>query len=221
MKVMRKPTLRDSDNAVAPIFGAVLIVLLTFVLAVATVAAVYNDGAIEHINNALTKTPAAVIEIEGIVGCVPNPPQSGGYPDNYIRLVHKSGDPLILDSTFVILSGDGSSYVGIMFNGGYIAYGDVVVKYTDLTQNDKNVLFLQHNPALDDGAWSTGEHLTLWGKDSINGTDASSVLVSVNGISNTSNNYGFDTGTTVTIKIFDKTTQRIVAKGTAIVKPAE
>ncbi len=218
MKVMRKPTLRDSDNAVAPIFGAVLIVLLTFVLAVATVAAVYNDDAVERISNSLTKTPAAVIEIEGIVGGVPNDVQ---YAQNYITLMHKSGDSLVLDSTSIILSGEGSSYIGIIFAGGHMEYGDTVIRYTDLTPNDKNIIFLQHNFALDNGMWSTGEKLILWGRDSSIGNMSSSVVVSTNGISSDYDNYGFNTGTTVTIKIFDKTTQRIIAEGTAIVKPAE
>ncbi len=221
MKVMRKPTLRDSDNAVAPIFGAVLIVLLTFVLAVATVAAVYNDGAIERINSALTKTPAAVIEVEGIVGGIQSEPNTIRFDQNYITLMHKSGDSLVTSSTNIILSGDGSSYVGVVSSGGHYEYGDVMVKYTNLAYDGKVSEYSSTNPAFDDGLWSTGEKLILWGKDSIDGTDASTVLVSANGISNTSNNYGFKSGTTVTIKIFDKTTQRIIAEGTAIVKPAE
>lgn len=216
MKVMRKPTLRDSDNAVAPIFGAVLIVLLTFVLAVATVAAVYNDGAIERINNALTKTPAAVIDIEGIVGGIPN---DVGYYQNYIRLLHKSGDSLSLDSTSIIISGDGSSHIGT-FPIFTKVEGEVMTKYIDLTTSGKLSTYKTRNPSLDDNLWSTGEQLILRGDDSIDGTDASTVLVTVNGISNTYNNYGFKSGTTVTIKIFDKTTQRIIAEGTAIVKPA-
>ena len=219
MKVMRKPTLRDSDNAVAPIFGAVLIVLLTFVLAVATVAAVYNDDAVERINSALTKTPTAVIEIENIENYGPE------YHDINIKLWHKSGDSLALDSTIIIFSGNGSSFIGVVGVAGVSAWtekGDINVKYTNLAYGGKYPKYKTINSAvLDDNLWSTGEQLTLTGDDSINGTDASSVLVSVNGISNTSNNYGFKSDTTVTIKIFDKTTQRIIAEGTAVVKPAE
>lgn len=211
---MRKPTLRDSDNAVAPIFGAVLIVLLTFVLAVATVAAVYNDDAIERISNSLTKTPTAVIEIEGIENYGPE------YHDINIILRHKSGDSLVLDSTIILFSGKGTAYSG-SFPIFTKIEGDVVVKYLDLTKSGKYPTYKTHNPSLEDGLWSTGEQLTLNGDDSIDGTDASTVLVSANGISNTSNNYGFKSGTTVTIKIFDKTTKRIIAQGTAVVKPAE
>jgi len=222
-----KLVIKDNDNAVSPILGTVLILLLTFVLAVATVAAVYNDGAIERINNALTKTPTAVIEIEGVVGGIRSDPNTIRFDQNYITLMHKGGDSLSLDSTFVILSGDGNSYVSVVGQVGHVGhvggneYGDIVVNYVDLTKSGKLSTYKTRNPPLDDNLWSAGEQLILRGDDSINGTDASTVLVSVNGISNTSNNYGFKSGTTVTIKIFDKTTQRIIAEGTAIVKPAE
>ena len=218
MKVAPKSNIKNNNNATSPVFGAVLMILLTFVLAVATVAAVYNDGAIERISNSLTKTPVAVIEIEGIVGGVPNDVQ---YAENYITLMHKSGHSLVLDSTMIVLSGEGSSYIGVVAHGGWIEYGDVTVKYTNLAYDGKVSEYNSTNPAFEDNLWSTGEQLILNGDDSINGTDASSVLVSANGISNTSNNYGFKSGTTVTIKIFDKTTQRIISEGTAIVKPAE
>ncbi|MCK5722592.1 MAG: type IV pilin N-terminal domain-containing protein [Gammaproteobacteria bacterium] len=214
MKVALKPTFKDSDNATSPVFGAMLIILLTFVLAVASVAAVYNDGAIERISNAFTKTPAAVIEIENIEN------YGSEYHDINIKLWHKGGDSLLLDSTTMILSGKGTAYSGFFPIFTEIE-GDVVVKYLDLTKFGKYPAYNTNNPSLDDGLWSTGEQLILNGDDSILGTDASSVLVSANGISNTSNNYGFDTDTTVTIKIFDKTTKRIIAEGTAIVKPAE
>ncbi len=217
MKVVPKPTLKDNNNATSPVFGAVLIILLTFVLAVATVAAVYNDDAVERISNSLTKTPAAVIEIEGIAGGVPNDVQ---YAENYIKLQHKSGDSLSLDSTFIIISGDGSSHIGT-FPIFTKVEGEVMTKYVDLTTSGKLSTYKTRNPSLDNNLWSAGEQLILRGDDSINGTDASTVLVTVNGISNTYNNYGFKSGTTVTIKIFDKTTKRIIAQGTAVVKPAE
>ena len=219
MKVMRKPTLRDSDNAVAPIFGAVLMVFLTFVLAVATVAAVYNDDAVERISNSLTKTPAAVIEIEGIENVVPNPP----YHNIDTILWHKSGDPLVLDSTMIVLSGEGESYIGVVAHGGWMEDGYIIVKYSNLAYDGKRQeKYIDTNSAaLDDNLWSTGEQLILNGEDSSSNINGSTVQVIVNGISSDYDNYGFDTGTTVTIKIFDKTTQRIIAEGTAIVKPAE
>ena len=215
---MGKLTIKDEDNAVTPILGAVLMVFLTFVLAGATVAAVYDD---ERINNVFTKTPTAVIEIEGIVGGIQSEPNTIRFDQNYITLMHKSGDSLDTGSTNIILSGDGSSYVGVVGSGGHYEYGNVIVKYTNLAYDGKVSEYNSINPALDDGLWSTGEKLILWGKDSIDGSDASTVTVSANSVSNTSNNYGFKSGTTVTIKIFDKTTQRIIAEGTAVVKPAE
>lgn len=218
MKVTPKPPLKDDDNATSPVFGAVLIVLLTFVLAVATVAAVYNDGAVERISNSLTKTPTAVIDTEIIEN------YGSSYRDIDIKIWHKGGDSLTLDSTFIMLSGKGTSQIGIFgFPGFKKESGDITVKYTNLAYNGKRQeKYIDTNTAaLDDGLWSTGEQLLLNGEDSSSGINASTVLVAVNGISSDYDNYGFDIGTTVTVKIFDKTTQRIIAEGTAIVKPAE
>ena len=218
MEVAPKPTLKNDDNAVSPIFGAVLIVLLTFVLAVATVVAVYNDDAIERISNSLTKTPAAIIDTKIIENYGPK------YRDIDIKIWHKGGDSLTLDSTFIILSGKGISQIGVFgFPGFKKEFGDITVKYTNLAYDGKRQeKYIDTNSAaLDDNLWSTGEQLILNGEDSSSNINGSTVQVIVNGISSDYDNYGFDTGTTVTIKIFDKTTQRIIAEGTAIVKPAE
>ena len=218
MEVAPKPTLKNDDNAVSPIFGAVLIVLLTFVLAVATVVAVYNDDAIERISNSLTKTPAAIIDTKIIENYGPK------YRDIDIKIWHKGGDSLTLDSTFIILSGKGISQIGVFgFPGFKKEFGDITVKYTNLAYDGKRQeKYIDTNSAaFDDGLWSTGEQLILNGEDSSSGINASTIIVTVNGISSDYDNYGFDTGTPVTIKIFDKTTQRIITEGTAIVKPAE
>ena len=218
MKVAPKPTLKNNNNATSPVFGAVLMILLTFVLAIATVTAVYDDGAIERISNSLTKTPAAVIDTKIIEK------YSSSYRDIDIKIWHKGGDSLILDSTFMILSGKGTSQIGVFgFPGFKKESGDITVKYTNLAYDGKRQeKYIDTNtPALDDGLWSTGEQLILNGRDSSSGINASTVIVTVNGISSDYDNYGFKSGTTVTIKIFDKTTQRIISEDTAIVKPAE
>ena len=215
MKVMRKQTLRNNDNAVSPILGSILIVFLTFVMAAAIVTAIYDNGAIE---NMFTKAPTAVIEIEEVAN------YDSSYHDINIKLWHKGGDSLALDSTFIILSGKGISQIGVFgFPGFKKEYGDVTVKYTNLAYDGKHQeKYIDTNSAaFDDGLWSTGEQLILDGEDSSSGINASTVLVTVNGISSDYDNYGFDTGTTVTIKIFDKNTQHIIAEGTAVVKPAE
>ena len=214
MKVMRKQTLRNNDNAVSPILGSILIVFLTFVMAAAIVTAIYDNGAIE---NMFTKAPTAVIEIEEIAN------YDSSYHDINIKLWHKGGDSLALDSTMIVLSGEGISYIGSVGYGGWFESGDTNVKYTNLAYGGKRQgKYIDTNSAaFDDGLWSTGEQLILDGEDSSSGINASTVLVTVNGISSDYDNYGFDTGTTVTIKIFDKNTQHIIAEGTAVVKPAE
>ncbi len=215
---MSKLAIKEDDNAVTPILGAVLMVFLTFVLAGATVAAVYDDGAVERISNSLTKTPTAVIDTEIIEK------YGSSYRDINIKILHKGGDSLTLDSTFIILSGKGTSQIGVFgFPGFKKESGDITVKYPNLAYDGKRQeKYIDTNTAtLDDGLWSTGEQLILNGEDSSSGINASTVIVTVNGISSDYDNYGFDTGTTVTIKIFDKTTQRIIAEDTAIVKPTE
>ena len=221
MKRIGKPTVKYNDSAVSSVLGAVLMVFLTFVLAAATFAAIHDNSSIGHM---LSKTSIVFIEIKYIVGGIQSEPSTIRFDQNYITLIHKGGDSLDTSSTNVILSGYGSGYVGAVGGGGgggHLEYGDVMVKYTNLAYDGKVPEYSSTNPALDGGLWSTGEKLILWGEDSINGTDASTVLVSVNGISNTSNNYGFKSGTIVTIKIVDKTTQRIIMEGREVVKPAE
>jgi len=215
---MGKQAIKDEENAVTPVLGVLLMVFLTFILAVATVAAVYDDDTVERINSIFTKTPTAVIETKIIEN------YGSSYHDINIKIWHKGGDSLTLDSTFIILSGKGTSQIGVFgFPGFKKESGDITIKYTNLAYNGKRQeKYIDTNSAaLNDGMWSTGEQLILNGEDSSSGINSSTVHVIVNGISSDYDNYGFDTGTTVTIKIFDKTTQRIIAEGKAIVKPAE
>ncbi|MGM0771705.1 MAG: type IV pilin [Halobacteriota archaeon] len=195
-----------NDGAVAPIIGALLLVMLTVLLGGLVAAAVMDDNIFGGISSS---TPMAVIEVKDAVGGVPNAVQ---YKENYVILEHKGGDPLDLDSTFVVLNGDGSSYVGKVGSGGFKVYGQVTVKYFDLTPDGTCVTYRSNNPCIEDGFWSVGEVLVLNGDDSINGTDASTVLVSVGGYSDTSNNYGFREGAEITVKVFDSGTDRVIAE---------
>lgn len=195
-----------NDGAVAPIIGALLLVMLTVLLGGLVAAAVMGDGIFGSISSS---TPMAVIEVKDAVGGVPNAVQ---YKENYVILEHKGGDPLDLDSTFVVLAGDGSSYVGRVGSGGFKVYGHVTVKYFDLTPDGTCATYRSNNPCIEDGVWSVGEILVLNGDDSINGTDASTVRVSVGGHSDTSNNYGFRDGTEITVKVFDSVTDRVIAE---------
>lgn len=204
-----------NDDAVTPVLGVILMVLLTVVLAGAVAATVVSNSSVSSLSSS---TPVAMIEVEDAVGGVPNTVQ---YKENYVTLEHRGGDSLNLDSTYIVLSGEGSSYVGKVGHGGFKAYGHVTAKYYDLTPEGSCITYLHNNPSIDDGLWSVGEVLVLNGDDSINGTDASTVHVSVDGYSDTSNNYGFRDATTVNVKIFDSLTDRIICEDIVTVKLAE
>lgn len=201
-----------NNNAVTPVLGAVLLVLLTVVLAGAVAVIVFSNGSGLSLSSS---TPVAMIEVNDVVG------YASSYKNNFVSLEHKGGDPLDLDSTFIVLSGEGSSYVGKVCGGGSLAYGHVTVKYFDLTPEGSLLAYKRNNPCIEDGLWSAGEILVLDGDDSINGTDASNVHVSVDGYSDTSNNYGFNDGETVTVKIFDSLTNRVICEDTVKVKLSE
>jgi len=222
MSHAQRTNVKTDENAVAPVIGAVLIILLTIMLAGVTVATLYSSDAVQRLDNAFAETPRAVIEIEGIEGGLPNDVR---YDENNIRLNHRNGDSLALDSTFLVISGNGSSYIGVVPTGWIVEYGDVVVKYVDLTPIGKAGKYYNkytdRNPIIDDGLWSTGEQLILNGYDGDNTSADLSVFVTVNGLSNTANHYGFKAGSTVTVKIFDKRSGCIIAENTAIVQPVE
>ncbi|MBP2030000.1 FlaG/FlaF family flagellin (archaellin) [Methanohalophilus levihalophilus] len=215
--MMRAKTLYDSD-AISPAMGTILMLMLSLLLSAIVLAGVYGEGAGSKIEMAFTPTPFAVVEIVDVEGGIPNGIR---YDENYIRLTHVNGDSLSLDSTFIVLEGKGSSYVGKVGAGGKIVIGDLVIRYHDLTPEGSISEYKNRNPVIGDHRWSTGETIILNGDDSVNGTDASSVSVTINGLENTSNNYGFREGTTVVMKIFDSRTQRLIAEDSAVVKPAD
>jgi hypothetical protein len=140
------------------------------------------------------------------------------FEENYVYLVHGSGDPLDLDSTFIVLEGEGSSYVGQVSAGGYFVGGDIVVTYHDLIPEGLDSGYSANNPCAEDGIWSAGEVLILNGQDGLGNN--SSVIVEANG-EKTKNNYGFREGTTVTVKVIDFPTQRLISEDTAVVRSAD
>lgn len=85
---------------------------------------------------------------------------------------------------------------------------------------EKNNTYANQNDALlKDGFWSVGERLTLHGRDRWK-SDISTVKVSVNGDSDTSNNYGFKAGSEITLKVIDIKSSNVIAEQKVIVKHA-
>jgi hypothetical protein len=78
----------------------------------------------------------------------------------------------------------------------------------------------RNRAVLKDGFWSAGEKLVLCGQDSSVSRIDSSVKVNVNGIGNTSDNYGFKSGSEITLKVIDSKGKNVIAEQTAVVKLA-
>ncbi|MDI3539275.1 MAG: hypothetical protein PWR29_1207 [Methanolobus sp.] len=188
-------------------------ILLTILLAGITASVVYG----KDYSTSLKPAPMAVIEVESVVGGVPDKVK---YEANYIVLAHRGGDPLQTSSIRIIITGEGSSYTGV-FGSGKKRHGELSVIYEDIGYGGKILQYKKRNVDLSDGVWSAGEKLVLNGYDSINGTTASSVLVSINGMSNTSNNYGLKQNTIITIKVFDRESNKIIAEMKHKVTPAK
>lgn len=90
----------------------------------------------------------------------------------------------------------------------------------DLSQERKNQKYYvaNNNATLEDGSWDIGERLILCGQDSPKKSAKSSVVVSVNGNGNTSDNYGFKAGTEITLKIIDRKSRNVISEQKATVK---
>lgn len=216
-KSLRK-TLISGNGAVSPVIGVILMLLLTVLLAGITVSAVYGDD----ISGSMGKAPMAVIEIESVVGGVPyiGYPYGIKYEKNFIVLSHKGGDILQANTTYVTISGEGASTLG-SWPSYTIPKGDLFVRYDDLTINRKKSVYASNNPAIQDGVWSAGENLVLNGKDGDVGNDPSSVHASVNGMTNNYDNYGLKENSVITIKVFDRDTDKLIAELEHTVIPAE
>jgi flagellin-like protein len=199
-------------RGVSPVIGVILMVFLTILLAGVTVSAVYGDG----ISTSLSSAPMVYVK----AGSEGSTAYHVGLGKNFIFLEHAGGEPLSVDSTKIVIIGEGRSYTS-NFIGGMNLYGDVLVSYDNLLFDGKESAYASRNSVLSDGLWSAGETLILNGHDSIDGTSASSVSVSINGITNTSNNYGLRENVEITIKILDLETQCVIAECECKVVPAE
>ncbi|KXS44546.1 type IV pilin N-terminal domain-containing protein [Methanolobus zinderi] len=205
-----------ADSGISPVIGVILMLLLTILLAGITVTSVYGDG----FSDSLSKAPMAVIEVESVEGGVPMP-NHYGYDQNYVILIHKGGDSLQTASTKITIGGEGNAYIGIVGNGNQPMDGEVLITYDDLTTDRKNPPYASHNPDILDGIWSAGEKLVLNGRDSVIGNGPTSVHVVLNGMTNTSDNYGLRENSIITIKIFDSKSDKIIAEFEHEVTPAQ
>jgi hypothetical protein len=143
------------------------------------------------------------------------------FQKNRIVLVHEGGNPLPLDATSIKILGEGNAYQGTVAKGGHLLYGSTQVIYENLSPKEKNTTYAaQNNALLKDGFWNVGERLILHGRDSWK-YDNSSVKVSVNEDSDTSDNYGFKAGSEIVVKVIDIKSMNVIAEQRALVKHAE
>lgn len=117
-----------------------------------------------------------------------------------------------LNSTFVIINGVGAAFARTDENFIEGVDGDIFIKYTTLGPAGKAVSYTSRNTVIDDYMWSSGEKLILNGRDGNNIGEGSSVLVSVNSMSDTLNDYSLKPGSTVIVKVIDATTQRLISE---------
>jgi flagellin-like protein len=196
-------TVMQNEKGISPVLGVVLMLLLTIVLAGITVSAVYSDD----LSASLSSAPMAGIKAESEGSLV--------YPVNFsksfIYIEHVGGDPLYVESTKIIINGKGKSYQGVVPTGTWHE-GELTVIYENLMSAGKLGKYSTNNPDISDGIWSAGENLILNGPDSINGSPSSTVLVHINGVTDTANNYGLKENSVVTVKVFDIKTQRLIAE---------
>jgi len=202
---------KNNCSAVSPVMGVMLMLFLTIIFAGVTVSTVYGDGFSSSLNKA---PPMAVIEIESLDGGVPNNVQ---YKENNMVLLHQGGEHLDADSTRIVIAGQGSAYTGFLGHGGQIRYSEILVNYGDISFVDNDSTYALNNPDLSDGFWSVGETLRLNGDDGIRYN--SSVTVKIGAFEETANNYGLKEDSTVSIKIFDKNTDSLIAECDHIVTP--
>ena len=200
-------------EGISPVIGVIIMLFLTLLLAGITVSSVYGGDTALFLGQA----PMASIEVNYVVGGVPNHVK---YNENFLCLIHKGGDSLLTDSTMIIISGEGSSYEGVVPSGTR-HYGDIFISYDNLLFEGKKTAYSSRNADISDGVWSAGEELILNGNDAINGSMYSTVSVNINGVTNTANHYGLKENSMVTVKIFDEQTQCIISESECLVVLAE
>ena len=177
-------------------FSSFLLIALTVFMCGAII---FNSSI--YANYDLTLSSPTKIEIECISGG-DRYNDTSRFQDNVLIFRHAGGKSLSMDSISVQISGTGNSYKGIPGSGGEFLFGDLTIYYEHLNADKKNSRYEKNNrETLKDGIWSPGEILILTGNDSKNAS-FSSVFVTVNNDSGTSNNYGLSSQTSVEISIY-------------------
>ncbi len=209
---------KSASEAVSPVVGSLLMLLILVVLASAVASNIISS----YGSDASFRPPTAKITLESCEGGLFNDGplnERATLENNTIVLLHEGGSSLPLDTVSIKISGYGNSYQGLADGTGTKILGDIEIFYQDLSSTGKNSKYLTRNSeVLKDGFWNVGEKLILRGQDSSTSIN-STVKVSVNGNSNTTDNYGFKVGSEITLKVID-TKNRILSEQKTIVKHA-
>jgi len=210
---------KSSFDAVTAVVGSLIMLLLTFILTGAAAVIIYDNIG----ENSNSQTPMAKITLESCEGGLSNngpETEQASFEKNKLVLLHEGGSPLPLDTTCIKISGNGDSYRPLFGQG--ILKGNISILYLDLSSGGKNPTFyvVNNKATLADGSWNVGERLVLCGQDSAEGSIESSVKVSVDGDSNTSDNYGFKAGSEIDLRVIDSKSSNIIVKQKTIVRHA-
>jgi flagellin-like protein len=213
--------LKSASEAYTPVIGILLLLLITFAL-VGVVASSYLSFSKSDANFQPYVARISLESCEGGLYGVGPMSERARFVENRIVLVHEGGSSLPLDSTSLKISGYGNSYRGIPGHGGTPLKGNLSIFYRDMGTRGKNRDYETKNRAtLKNGFWDVGEKLVLCGQDSSVSSIDSSVKVSVDGVDNTSDNYGFKAGSEITLKVIDSKGENVLAEQTAVVKLAD
>lgn len=211
-----------ASDAVTPIIGSLL--MLIVLVALAGMAAISFSNIANEGKS--TQPLMAKISLESCEGGLPNVGNSekAAFENNKIMLINEGGNPLPLDAISIKISGYGKSYRPAFEPGtkGYLT-GNISLLYLDLSSQGKNdtCYDLNNKATLEDGSWNVGERLVLCGQDSAIGATKSSVKVSVDGDSDTSDNYGFKVGSEIILRVIDTKSSNVIAEQRAIVRHYE
>ena len=209
----------SASEAVTPIVGSLLTLLILVVLAGAISGIIFNSVG-EDANSQPLIAKITIESCEGGLYGVGSMTDRVRLEENRIVLMHEGGDALPFSTISIRISGYGNSYQGDVGKGGTRAEGDTEVFYENLSPEKKNNTYVTRNSAtLEDGFWTIGEKLILCGQDSSKYVN-SSVKVSVDGDSNTSDNYGFKADSEILFRVIDSKSRNILVEKSIIVQHA-